>query len=301
MLRRKSHFVSVVLAAASLTGCLGSYGGGTAGPQAGPDPVATDPGSTGGGSTNPGTSPNADRPAANPDPSPGTQNPAQDPTQTQPPVMTGPPAAAGTISLSAASTSESLRLNDSKDLVVSVMPAGGFNGMVVYSLVDAPAGVTATFDPPSAMVSALTTTTLTLKTSSDFKPATGIALKIKGTSGTIEGIAPLTLDVTAELLVRIAKGVAIGTNAAPNLTAFGAQSIPTIFVAPGTKVTFVNDDTINHEIHSDGTLGVKHEGGPLTANAGNAYTQTFNGAGTFNFRCHIHPNMKGQIVVKAAQ
>jgi plastocyanin len=107
--------------------------------------------------------------------------------------------------------------------------------------------------------------------------------------------------VKAELLVTIPKGVDIGTSATPNLTAFGAQTIPTIFVAPGTKVTFVNADSINHEVHSDGTLGIAHEGGPLMANGANAYTQTFNGAGTFNFRCHIHPNMKGQIVVKAAQ
>ncbi|HUS63008.1 MAG TPA: plastocyanin/azurin family copper-binding protein, partial [Kofleriaceae bacterium] len=99
--------------------------------------------------------------------------------------------------------------------------------------------------------------------------------------------------------VTIAKGVAIGTAAAPNLEAFGAVSMPTIFVAPGTKVTWVNQDGINHQIHSDGNLGIAHEGGPLQANGANAYTQTFNGTGTYNYRCHIHPNMKGQIVVKA--
>ena len=297
MLRRKSHYVSVVLAAASLmTGCLSTYGGSTPGPQSGPEPAASDPAAQDPTATPPDNS----RTGANPDPAPGSGTPTQNPTQ-NPPAMTGPPAATGAVAVSLASTSESLRLNDSKDVVVTVNPSGGFNGMVTYSLVDAPVGVTATFEPATAMISAVATTTMTIKTSSDFKPASGIALKVKAISGTIEGVAPMTVDVTAELLIHIAKGVAIGTNAAPNLMAFGAQSIPTVFVAPGTKVTFVNDDTINHEIHSDGTLGIKHEGGPLTANAGNSYTQTFSGAGTFNFRCHIHPNMKGQIVVKAAQ
>ena len=64
----------------------------------------------------------------------------------------------------------------------------------------------------------------------------------------------LALSIQAELLVSIPKGVDIGSNANPNLTAFGAQTINTLFVAPGTKVTFVNDDAINHEIHSDGTF-----------------------------------------------
>jgi plastocyanin len=290
---------SLTLPALLASGCLsqfGAPGGGTPqqpapGPQSpnsnrgGDSTGPIDPGGGGGGGGGGGTSVVADMapPAPLPD-------------------LAGPPASTGTLSLSLPSTSESLRLNESKDITVTVTPSAGFSGMVTYAVDNLPAGVTATFDPPAAMVTAPTTTKLTLKTSSSMKPNNALAMQVKATSGAISAPPqPLTLDVKAELLVTIPNGVKVGTNAAPNLEAFGAQTIETVFVAPGTKITFVNADAINHQIHSDGTLGVAHEGGPLMANGGNAYTQTLNGTGTLNFRCHIHPGMRGQIVVKAAQ
>jgi plastocyanin len=285
-MQRHHRFLPVVFAAASmLTGCLQTFGGPYGGPEPGPTP---DPAGT-------MTPTNGDRGGGNPDPGTGAS-----PDLGSAPTfdLAGPPAPTGSISLMVGSSSSSLRLNDTTDITVNVMPAGGFDGNVIYSLEGAPTGVTATFNPPGGMVSQPTTTVMTLKTASDAMPGTGTALTIKATSGTISGSTPVTLDIKAELLVTIAKGVNIGTSAAPNLTAFGAQTMPTIFVAPGTKVTWVNEDSINHEIHSDGTLGIQHEGGPLMANGANQYTQTFNGTGTYNYRCHIHPNMKGQIVVK---
>jgi plastocyanin len=217
--------------------------------------------------------------------------------------LAGPPAMTGSLNLSLDSTSASLRMNDSKDLTLTVTPQDGFDGIVTLAAENLPAGVTATFTPPGGMLSgtAPMTVKVTLKSASDTKPAAGMALDLKATSGTITATTPLTVDVTAELLVIIPKGVDIGTSSNPDLTAFGAQSIQTYFVTPGTKVTFINEDSINHEIHSDGTLGISHEGGPLMADGANSYTQTFNGSGTFNFRCHIHPNMKGQIVVQPIQ
>ena len=282
---RRNCFLTVVFAAASLmTGCLSPFGGPASGPDPGPTPV--DPGMQ---------SANGDRGGGNPDPG---GSPAPDLGLAPSPDLAGPPSPTGSISLSLASSSGSIRLNDSLDVTVNVTPAGGFDGVAVYSLEGAPTGVTATFNPPGGMIANATTTVMTLKTVGDVTPAAAQALTIKAVSGAISGSTPLTLDILAELLVSIPKGVNIGTSAAPNLTAFGAQSIPTIFVAPGTKVTFINTDSINHEIHSDGTLGIAHEGGPLMANGANSYTQTFKATGTFNFRCHIHPNMKGQIVVK---
>jgi plastocyanin len=112
------------------------------------------------------------------------------------------------------------------------------------------------------------------------------------------------VTIPAELLVMIAKGVNIGTAAAPNKAAFGTYGLPTIQVAAGTKVTWVNGDGINHEIHSDGSFGIAHEGGALMANGANSYTQIFKNTGaagttaTYSYRCHIHPNMLGQIIVK---
>jgi plastocyanin len=290
MLRRKAHFLPVVVAAAALaSGCLQSYTG-----SMGPEPGPSDPGMT---------SSNGDRPvdtggstSSAPVAAAGGED-AGTPAA-PPPDLAGPPAQTGTLAVMLNMSTDSIRLNDTKTYDVMVIPNDGFNGNVVYSVDGLPTGATATFDPAAGIISAATTVKLTIKTAGDATVGANNALNVKAVSGTISGAAPLTLSVLAELLVSIPKGVDIGTSAAPNLTAFGAQSIPTIFVAPGTKVTFVNDDTINHEIHSDGTLGIAHEGGPLQANAANTYTQTFNGKGTFNFRCHIHPNMRGQIVVK---
>jgi plastocyanin len=246
------------------------------------------------------TSNAGDRGGSNPDTSGGTTGSMTAGTTggtTGGSTMMGPPAQTGTLMLSLSSNMDSIRLNESKDYQLMVLPGGGFNGMVTYAIEGLPTGVTATFNPAGGMVSQPSTVTLTIKTAGDATVGAG-SLTVKATSGTINSSAALALTVDAELLVSISKGVDIGTNATPNTTAFGADSIPTVFVAPGTKVTFINNDTINHEIHSDGSLGINHEGGPLMANGANTYTQTFNATGTFNFRCHIHPNMLGQIVVK---
>jgi plastocyanin len=284
---------SLTLPALLASGCLSQFGGPPGGTPHDPAPGPTSPnGNRGPDTTNPI------------DPTNGSGSQSQVVLDMAPAAvvdLAGPPAQTGTLSLAVASTSESLRLNESKEITVNVTPGGGFSGQVTYSVENLPAGVTATFNPPAAMVTGPTTTKLTLKTASNMKPNNALAMQLKATSGTISATQPLTLDVKAELLVTIPNGVNVGTAAAPNLEAFGAQSIETVFVAPGTKITFVNADGINHQIHSDGTLGVAHEGGPLMANGGNAYTQTLNGAGTLNFRCHIHPNMRGQIVVKPAQ
>jgi len=289
MLRRLS-----IIAVFVASGCLSTLGG-DYGPQ--------------GGSPDPGTTTNGNRPSGGGDGTgsgggggggggAGGGGGGQDAGTAPQPDLAGPPAKTGTLGVMLASSSDSIRLNESKNYSVMVTPGGGFDGNVTYALTGAPSGVTATFTPPGGMISTPQTVTMVIKTTGDATVGNGAALKVSATSGTIVGEAPLTLDVKAELLVMVPKGVDIGTSATPNLSAFGATSIPTIFVAPGTKVTFVNQDTINHEIHSDGTLGIAHEGGPLMANGANSYTQTFNGTGTFNFRCHIHPNMKGQIVVK---
>ncbi|HZS37537.1 MAG TPA: plastocyanin/azurin family copper-binding protein [Polyangia bacterium] len=279
----RRSFISLAFAASLASGCLGAVS--TPPPGGGPDPGT--PGTT---------DPNSGGPDPSPSPSPsgghdaGTPAPAWD--------LAGPPSPMGTISVSLASSSESLKLNDSKTVTVNLMPGNGFNGMTMFSVEGLPQGVTAAFTPPGAMMSGPMSATLTITTASSTVPAAGMPITVKASSGAIVGQAALTIDVTAELLVKIPKGVNIGSNATPNTSAFGAASIPVLYVSPGTKVTFINEDSINHEIHSDGTLGIAHEGGPLQAGGANSYTQTFNGKGTFDFRCHIHPNMKGQIVVQ---
>jgi plastocyanin len=215
--------------------------------------------------------------------------------------LAGPPSPVGTLDVALANSgtqTQKIRLNEARDLDVLVTPGNGFSGMVMFSAAGLPPGVTATFTPPGAMMATPMSTTLTISVASDFMPQSNMPVTITATSGAISGQTALTLNVPAELLVVIPKNVNIGTSTNPNRSAFGAPSIPVYQVAPGTKVTFLNADSINHEVHSDGTLGIQHEGGPLQANGANTYTQTFNGTGTFDFNCHIHPSMKGQIVVK---
>ena len=67
-----------------------------------------------------------------------------------------------------------------------------------------------------------------------------------------------------------------------------------ITVKVGTKVVWVNNDTVSHTITSDsGTL--------LNSSAispGQSFSFTFMSLGSANYHCSIHPNMKGVIIVK---
>ena len=192
-----------------------------------------------------------------------------------------------------------LHLNESKSVRLTVTPKNGFNGTATFAITGLPTGVSATFTPATV---ALTTTavdvTLTLRAVSELTGTLGMPLTLTTSSGTITSSTPLTLDLLQEVLIQIAPGVNLGTPAAPNTTAFGAISTSIIFVNPGTKVTFINMDTRAHEIHVNAnTVGLKHEPGTLLPNGANSYSQILT-KGTVNFRCHIHPNMLGQIVVK---
>ncbi len=218
-----------------------------------------------------------------------------------------PPAQQGTITAALDKTSDNIRLNETRSYTVTVTPGGGLTGGVMLSLDGAPAGVTGKFTPGVINFTDANPATAKLEVTvaSDMAaPASSVSLAVKAASGSISGSANLGVSIPAELLVAIPNGVDIGTAAAPNKAAFGTYGLPVIQVAAGTKVTWVNNDVINHEIHSDGTLGVAHETGQLMANAANSYSQTFKlPAGTttpqtFTYRCHIHPNMLGQIVVK---
>jgi plastocyanin len=297
-MRRSQYILSLAFAATMVSGCLGSVGtpgepqmttgataggggsaaagGGGSGATAGGGGTATAEGG-GGGSAEAGGG--------------GT---------VAPPVDAGPPAVTGSIALTLDKTTDTIRLNESHSYTATITPSNGFSGSVALALDNPPAGVTATFDPAAVMVStAPVTVAVKVSVASDMAtPAASVPLSIKGTSGAITSAAALGVMIPAELFVQIAKGVTIGTAASPNKTAFGTYGMPVLEVAAGTKVTWVNNDIIDHEVHSDGSLGIAHESGKLLANGANAYTQTFSKAGTFTYRCHIHPNMQAQIIVK---
>lgn len=239
--------------------------------------------------------PPAEEPPVLPPPEP-TEPPVTAPVT---PPANPPPATTGSLSLGMTGTQLQLHLNETKSVKLTVTPSNGFDGTVSFAVTGLPAGVTAFFSPDQVpLTSAPVDVTMSLRSKSDLTGTLGMPLTITATSGTISSSTPLTLDLLQEVLITIPKGVNLGTAQQPNTTAFGAVSTTVIFVNPGTKVTFINMDTRNHEIHANNNAtGLQHEPGQLLPNGANTYSQILK-QGTVNFRCHIHPNMLGQIVVK---
>ncbi len=67
----------------------------------------------------------------------------------------------------------------------------------------------------------------------------------------------------------------------------------TLVVSVGTTVTVTNDDSVGHTWTS--TTGAFNSG-PLAPGA--SYSHTFTVAGTYPYRCDVHPFMTGTIVVQ---
>jgi plastocyanin len=72
-------------------------------------------------------------------------------------------------------------------------------------------------------------------------------------------------------------------------------SPPTLVVAPGTTVTWKNDDDSPHSVRDkDG----KFKSAALDTD--DTFSQTFAAPGEYDYFCSIHPYMTGKIVVKPA-
>jgi plastocyanin len=67
-----------------------------------------------------------------------------------------------------------------------------------------------------------------------------------------------------------------------------------ITVAPGTTVTWVNNEAMPHTV-VDSNKGFRSKA--LIKDA--SFSFTFATAGDYNYLCSIHPNMKGKVIVKA--
>jgi plastocyanin len=65
-----------------------------------------------------------------------------------------------------------------------------------------------------------------------------------------------------------------------------------IDVAVGTTVTWMNTDTVSHTSTSD---GVGWDSGNVAP--GGQFSFAFQSAGSFPYRCAIHPGMVGTVVV----
>ena len=200
----------------------------------------------------------------------------------------------GTASMQLSDPTATLRLNEGKDVTINVS-GNGATGTATLALKNAPAGFTATFNPPSVTLGATAIpVTMSVKAASDMDPASSVAAMVELTAGGAASTTTFGITVLPELLVVIPKGVA--TTANP--TAFGAASIPAKLIGTGTKITFVNMDGIEHRIHADGTGGLAHEPNNMAANGGSYTGQVINAKGTIGFYCHIHPGMKGSLNIQ---
>ncbi len=73
-----------------------------------------------------------------------------------------------------------------------------------------------------------------------------------------------------------------------------AFSPATLTVKAGDTVVWTNQDSSSHTVVSDS--GSEIASGTLPQ--GGTYSHTFNSAGTYDYHCGIHQNMKGKIIVE---
>ncbi len=70
-----------------------------------------------------------------------------------------------------------------------------------------------------------------------------------------------------------------------------------ITVAPGTTVTWTNEDGFQHTVTS-GTRDQPTELFDETVAGGGSFSYTFEEPGTYPYFCSIHPGMEGTVVVE---
>lgn len=106
-----------------------------------------------------------------------------------------------------------------------------------------------------------------------------------------------TLAAVALLCLAGPGFAAQSTSAAPNTVTIDnfAFDPPTLTVAPGTKVVWINKDEEPHTVTSvDKDLPFKSAG----LDTDDSFSFTFAKPGTYKYFCSVHPHMVGTIVVK---
>lgn len=101
-------------------------------------------------------------------------------------------------SLGASPSSESIVAGTAGNVTVTVTGASGFSGVVGFSVTGMPAGVTASFAPPTVTGSGSSMLTLSVGSA---VPSGSYPLTITGTSGALLKSAPFTLNVPASVLL----------------------------------------------------------------------------------------------------
>ena len=69
--------------------------------------------------------------------------------------------------------------------------------------------------------------------------------------------------------------------------------------AGGGTVTWVNDDSVGHDVTKSGGPGPDFSSGePGAMAAGDTFDHKFEAAGKIDYVCTVHPGMKGTVTVK---
>ena len=78
-----------------------------------------------------------------------------------------------------------------------------------------------------------------------------------------------------------------------------SSSIPTsVTVKAGGTVKWTNNESVPHDVTKEDGPGADFSSGKGNMMQGDTYKQTFKEAGTVNYVCTIHPNMKGTVEVE---
>ena len=68
-----------------------------------------------------------------------------------------------------------------------------------------------------------------------------------------------------------------------------------IRIKKGTKVTWLEKDSVSHTVTSTNPAGLFDSG---TLSKGQQFSFTFSNAGTVEYQCTIHPSMRGKVIVE---
>ena len=71
-----------------------------------------------------------------------------------------------------------------------------------------------------------------------------------------------------------------------------------VTIAKGGKVTWTNDEAVNHDVTKTDGAGPAFASGKGNMGQGDSYTRAFTVAGAINYECTVHPGMAGKVVVK---
>ena len=172
---------------------------------------------------------------------------------------------------------------------------GGFHGTVAYTIDSLPASWGITYSLPTPLVLASggsADLTVNISIPTDAEPAvTGRGLSLHATTASQDARFHFVLTVVNQLTFPIG----LGTVGGPHWGAFLDQ---TVNMRVGATLTFRNDDSVAHTIHTNSAIpGLPHEPDPGMAPFGGTYSSTITGTGDDDIYCHAHGDVNDKFHV----